>query len=81
MFGEGKGEQIFVGIVSLVVVGLLVRRIVQALRTAVILLYRTRLSRAEAGDAKFNALVVLNVAAAILMAVIATDLLLELDWL
>ena len=77
MFGE-RGDEILVGVIALAIVPLLVRRIVRALSTGVMPLYRTRLNRAEAGSTKFNALVALNVAAALLMLVIGLDLLLGL---
>ena len=71
-------EDILLGIIALVVSALLARRIAQALRTGQVPLYRTRISRDEAGPAKFAALVGVNVLALILMLLIAADMLLGL---
>ena len=73
-----RGDELFVGAVCAVLAVLLVIRIGRALRTGEIPLYRTRLRRAEVGEAKFLTLVALNVGLFILMFVIAADLLLGL---
>ena len=54
------GEDILLGVVALMLAALLARRIVQAMRTGEVPLYRTRISQGEAGPAKFAALVGLN---------------------
>ena len=72
-------EDFLVGAICAVVSLLLVRRIAKALQSGEVPLYRTRLTRAEAGDAKFFALVGLNVLAFVAMFVIAADLLFGLD--
>ena len=74
----GRVEELFVGAVCVVLALLLVRRIALALRTGEIPLYRTRLRRAEAGDARFWALVAINAGLFVLLFVIAADLLLGL---
>ena len=68
------GADLVIGIGCAVLAVLLVLRIGRALRTGEVPLYRTRLSRAEAGGARFFALVALNVLAFIAMFVIAVDL-------
>jgi hypothetical protein len=73
-----RGDELFVGTVCAVLTVLLVVRIGRALRTGEIPLYRTRLRRGEAGDARFLVLVALNVGLFVLMFVIAADLLLGL---
>jgi hypothetical protein len=73
-----SGENLFVGLVALAVAAALALRIARALRTGEVPLYRTRVSRAEAGAAKFHALVGLNALAMLLLLVIAADLLLGL---
>ena len=72
------GEDILLGVVALMLAALLVRRIAQALRTGEVPLYRTRISRDEAGPAKFAALVALNALVLVVMLVIAADMLLGL---
>jgi hypothetical protein len=72
------GENLFVGLVALAVAAALALRIARALRTGEVPLYRARVSRAEAGAAKFNALVGLNALAMLALIVIAADLLLGL---
>ena len=79
MFGEGRAEEILVGVVCAVLVGILAGRIRMAMRDGVIPLYKVRKTRAELGAARFNALVGINVLAAILLATIAADLILDLD--
>ncbi|WP_118855876.1 hypothetical protein [Sphingomonas mesophila] len=73
-----NGENLFVGAVALLGAAALGWRVVGALRTGEVPLYRARVRRAEAGAAKFNALVALNAAALVLLLVIAADLLLGL---
>ena len=66
---------LFTGIVALVVAGLLVKRVVVALKDGIVPLYKTRLTRAEAGEGKFLALVGLNALGALAMLAIGADLL------
>lgn len=73
-----NGIDLFTGIVALIVAGVLVKRVVLALKDGVIPLYKTRLTRAEAGEGKFLSLVGLNAFGALVMAVIGLDLLLGL---
>lgn len=73
-----NGENLFVGIVALLGALALAWRLFGALRTGEVPLYRSRLNRAEAGSAKFHALVGLNALAMVALLVIAADLLLGL---
>lgn len=75
---SGRGEDLLVGAICLIMALLLVGRIGRALRMGEVPLYRTRLTRAEAGDAKFFTLVALNAILFVAMFVIAADLLLGL---
>ena len=74
----GRAEELFVGAVCVVLALLLLRRLALALRTGEIPLYRTRLSRAEAGDARFWTLVAINAGLFVLLFIIAADLLFAL---
>lgn len=69
-----RGADLIIGFGCAVLAVLLVLRIGRALRTGEVPLYRTRVTRAEAGDARFFVLVGLNVAAFVAMFVIAADL-------
>ena len=71
-------EEVLVGIVALLGTVALAWRVLGAIRTGEVPLYRSRLKRAEAGSAKFHALVSLNALAMIALLVIAADLLLGL---
>ena len=71
-----SGENALVGIMALLAAAALALRVVQAVRTGQVPLYRTRVTRAEAGAAKFNLLVALNVVVMAGLIVIAADLLL-----
>lgn len=73
-----NGENVFVGAVALIGALALAWRVFGALRTGEVPLYRNRISRSEAGPAKFNALVGLNALALVALLVIAADLLLGL---
>lgn len=73
-----KWEDIFLGVLLLALAVLLVVRIVRSLRTDVIPLYRTRVSRAEIGSAKFRTIVALNGLVALGLFVLAADLFLGL---
>lgn len=74
----GRVEEVFVGAVCVILALLVLRRIGQALRTGEVPLYRTRLSRTQAGEGRFWALVAINAGLFILLFVIAADLLLGL---
>ncbi|MFC7535820.1 hypothetical protein ACFQPG_00390 [Sphingomonas sp. GCM10030256] len=69
-----RGTDLIVGVGCLILALLLILRIGRALRTGEVPLYRTRVTRAEAGDARFFTLVGLNAAAFVAMFVIAADL-------
>ena len=69
-----RGADLIVGVGCAVLAVLLVLRIGQALRTGEVPLYRTRLTRAEAGSARFYALLGINVLAFVAMFVVAADL-------
>ena len=71
-------ENMFVGIVALGVAAALAWRIVGALKSGEVPLYRSRLSRAQAGNGKFNAILAINAVALVVLLVIAADLLLGL---
>jgi hypothetical protein len=75
-----RGEELIVGAIVAVLALLIMRRIALALRTGEIPLYRSRLSRAEAGPARFNTLLALNGGLFVLLFVIAADLLLGLGF-
>lgn len=70
----GRGEEMLVGVIALLVVPFLLLRVVKALRSGEVPLYRTRLNRAEAGAKKFNVLLGLILMSAIVIAVIGVDL-------
>ncbi len=70
----GRGDDMLVGAIALLVVPFLLLRVAKALRSGEVPLYRTRLSRAEVGAAKFNFLVALNAIGAIILTVIGIDL-------
>lgn len=74
----GRTEELFVGALCVVLALLLVLRIGRALRTGEVPLYRTRLKRTEAGEARFWSVVAINVGLFVLLFVIAADLLLGL---
>jgi hypothetical protein len=76
--GAASPDEILVGVLALVLAGLLVRRIVVALRSGEVPLYRQRMSRDEAGEGKFIALLVLNGLGAVALALIGADLLVGL---
>jgi hypothetical protein len=73
-----RGEELIVGVICAVLAFLILRRLALALRTGEVPLYRTRLRRAEAGEARFFALLALNGGLFLLLFVIAADLLLGL---
>jgi hypothetical protein len=73
-----RGEELIVGAICAVLALLILRRLAEALRSGEVPLYRTRLRRAEAGDARFFALLGVNAGLFVLLFVIAADLLLGL---
>jgi hypothetical protein len=73
-----RGAELIVGVGCAILALLLVLRIGRALRTGEVPLYRTRLTRAEAGNARFWTLLGINVLAFVAMFVIAADLILGL---
>ena len=75
-----RGTELIIGIGCAVLAVLLVLRIGRALRTGEVPLYRARLRRAEAGDARFFVLLGVNVAAFVAMFVIAADLIFGLGF-
>ena len=74
-----RPDELLVGALALLLAALLVRRVIVALRTGEVPLYRSRLNRAEAGEAKFRTLLALNALGALALTVIGLDLLLGLD--
>jgi hypothetical protein len=74
-----RGEELIVGTIVAMLALLILRRLALALRTGEIPLYRRRLSRAEAGAARFNTLLLLNGGLFVLLFVIAADLLFGLN--
>jgi hypothetical protein len=76
----GLGEELLIGALCAVLALLILRRIATALRTGEVPLYRIRLKRTEAGEARFWSLVVLNAGLFVLLFFIAADLLLGLGY-
>lgn len=74
-----EGENLLVGIICLALVPLIGARILRALRTGRIPLYRTYLERSDS-EAKFFALLALHGISLLLIAFIAADLLLGLGF-
>jgi hypothetical protein len=72
-----QGEDLFVGLVGVALLPLIGWRIARGLREGRLPIYRTYLSRDEAGS-KFSLLLGLHVLSFILVAVIAADLLFQL---
>jgi len=68
-------EDMLIGLVAAIVALLLAKRVFVAIHDGIIPLYRTRLTRAEAGTGKFNSLILLNLIGMLAMAAIAADLL------
>lgn len=75
----GRGEELMVGLVCALLAFLLIVRIGRALRTGEVPLYRTKLTRKEAGSPRFFALIGINILLFMAMFVIAADLVLQLD--
>jgi hypothetical protein len=73
-----RGEELIVGAICAVLALLILRRMAQAIRTGAVARDRTRWTRAEAGEARYFGLLVLNGALFVLLFFIATDLLLGL---
>jgi hypothetical protein len=68
---------LLVGLIALVLVALIGRRIARGMRDGRLPLYRSAIHRAD-GSAKFNALLVLHALSLLLVALVAADLLLGL---
>ena len=71
-------EDLLVGVFALLGAAALAWRVLGATRTGEVPLYRKRLTRAEAGAAKFNVLVALNALMMVGLLLIAADLILDL---
>jgi hypothetical protein len=77
---SGRGEELLIGGLCAVLALLILRRIAGALSTGEVPLYRLRLKRAEAGEARFWGLLLVNTALFVLLFFIAADLLLSLGY-
>ena len=77
---SGRGEELLFGAGCALLALLILVRIGQALRTGAIPLYRTRVHRSQAGEARFWALVAINAALFVLLFFMAVDLLLGLGF-
>jgi hypothetical protein len=75
---SARSEELLVGVVALILVPLIARRILRGLRTGQLPLYRTYVQRDD-DRAKFGALLVLHGLSLLLIALIAVDLLFQLD--
>lgn len=74
----GRGEELLIGGLCAVLALLILRRIASALRTGEVPLYRIRLKRTEAGEARFWALILFNASLFVLLFVISADLIADL---
>ena len=74
-----EGEDLLVGAIGLVLLPMIACRIVRGVRTGRLPLYRTYTTRQE-GAAKFNALLALHALSFVLVALIAADLLFNIDF-
>lgn len=72
-----RPDEILVGLAALVLLPLIGWRIVRGLRDGRLPLYRTYVTREE-GGARFGVLLILHVLSFLLVALVATDLLLDL---
>ncbi len=75
----GRGEEVLVGGLCLVLALIMAKRMWDALQAGEMPLYRTRLRKADVSAAKYKALVGLNAALVVVILVVAADLLLGLD--
>ena len=75
----GRGEEVLVGGLCLVLALIMARRLWGALQAGEMPLYRTRLRKADVSGGKYKALVALNAVLVVVIAVVALDLLLGLD--
>ena len=73
-----RSEEMFVGLVGLVLLPLIAHRILRGLREGRLPVYRTYLRREE-NPGKFNLLLALHALSFVVVAVIAADLLLDLN--
>ena len=74
-----RSEEVFVGIVGLVLLPLIARRILRGLREGRLPLYRSEVT-SDVGAAKFRVLLGLHVLSFLLVAAISADLLLDLGF-
>ena len=74
----GRGEELLIGGLCAVLALLILRRIASALRTGEVPLYRIRLKRTEAGEARLWALILFNASLFVLLFVISADLIADL---
>jgi hypothetical protein len=77
--GSGRPEEIFVGIVALVLAVLMAARVRRADATGKIPLWRKQTSREELGETKFKALQLVNIAVMMLLIAAGLDMLFALD--
>ena len=77
---SGRGEEVLIGGLCAVLALLILQRVAGGLRTGEVPLYRIRLRRSEAGEARFWALILLNIALFVLLFFITADLLLGLGY-
>ena len=75
----GRGEEVMVGGLCLVLALIMAKRMWDALQAGEMPLYRTRLRREDVSAVKYKALVVFNAALVVLILMVAADLLLELN--
>ena len=75
----GRSEDLFVGLVALALVPAIGHRLWRGLRDGRLPLYRSYVERSS-GQGKFAALLALHALSLLLLAGIAADLLLGMDW-
>ena len=75
----GRGENVLVGGLCLVLAFIMAKRMREALQAEEMPLYRTRMRKADVSAAKYKAMVVLNAALVVVIAVVGADLLLGLN--
>ncbi len=73
-----RSEELFVGVIGLVLLPLIARRVLRGFREGRLPVYRTYLSREE-NAGKFNLLLALHTFSFLVVAVITADLLLDLN--
>ena len=75
----GRGEDVLVGGLCLVLAFVMAKRMWEALQAEEMPLYRTRMRKADVSAAKYKAMIVLNAALVVVIAVVGADLLLGLN--